>query len=86
MKFRNLLNSIKNAEKEIKSIKTEVNCIESKLNMSKMNLDSFKNNNHTFIKESVTLANTLYLNSDKVCFQKKKMRIIKNDLPLFNKY
>ena len=66
MKFKNLLNSMKNAEKEIKSIKTEVNCIKSELNMSKMNLDSLKNTNHTFIKESATLANTLFLLSDKV--------------------
>ena len=84
MKFKNLLSSIKNAKKEIKSIKTEVNCIKSELNMSKMNLDSLKNTKHTFIKESVTLANTLFLLTDKVYVQKKKTRIIKNDLSVFN--
>ena len=77
MKFKNSLNSIKNAEKEIKSIKTEVNCIKSELNMSKMNLDSLKNNNHTFIMESATATNTLFLLSNKVYDQKKKRALLK---------
>ena len=45
--------------------------------MSKINLDFLKNVNHTFIKELVTLANTLFLLSDMIYDQKTKTRIIK---------
>ena len=79
VKFKNLVNSIKYAEKEIKSIKT-VNCIKSELNMSKMNLDSLRNTDHTFIKELVTFANTLFLLNDKVYVQKKKRVLLKTSL------